>query len=78
MTITELEARATARVLGRTMVEPCDAITVRVLCSRLREAIRTLHCVRLDGRHRCLRPTASDCLCDCVHCLLASRIEADL
>ena len=40
MTITELEARATARALGRTMVEPCDAITVRVLCSRLREAIR--------------------------------------
>ena len=78
MTITELEARATRRALGRTMVEPCDAATVAVLCSRLREAIRTLHCVRLDGSHRCLRPIASDCLCDCVYCLLASRIEAAL
>ena len=78
MTITELEARATRRALGRTMVEPCDAVTVRVLCSRLREAIRTLHCGRLDAGHRCHRPIASDCLCDCVHCLLASRIEADL
>ena len=78
MTITELEAKATARALGRTMVEPCDAVTVRVLCSRLREAIRTLHCARLDGSHRCLRPISPDCFCDCVYCLLASRIEADL
>ena len=40
MTITELEAKATARALGHTMVEPCDAVIVRVLCDRLREAMR--------------------------------------